>query len=1574
MKLRLLLSLAALSLFAVAVAVAARADDCIDPPLTGWTTACGSVVEMLPHILSYRTEMGCQVVFCAHNVDYGVAVDRDSYVDQQSGQCTTIDYPATVTWHVVNQDDGPAYAYDLPGAIAYWVPPRTGGFRVTATFADTALPGSAHYDAPYEDPGFLVGVYPRTQTPPLWYPPYTRSTDGDPVDLSNGAEDYVAPVDMIAFNPTGPDAVYQRSYHSNLSRPSSVGLPEGWVDNYEAKIVPISYQSVRWTEFGPHYVTTVFAYYLVYPNGAVDTIIGDTLSAPPGAPYAVSIDTGGSIRIKWKGATAWVFDFDGGSADQSYLLSHVIDGSGHAIDIIRNTDANGSTNGRIDSIQNGATHTELLHFVYGGQSGYPFALSRIADSTGRWVDYRIDGAGGYNVSEISSSALRWQYDTTPFGSSTLLTHISEPGPTSAGTVDTYIDYDVASGRVSATRDGKHNQRSYNYAASYLPSGGATTLYGTRVDVSKGVHDGNGSWSYEVQRSWLQLFDPQTRFATGRYDSGRLTKIEYGVHPYDQMYPVRVTDEDGRITEYAYDTTGRGDLVSAKVPSTTDLGIPTSTVTTWNYYYSSFPYLQEIEENCGDIVPGGAHKSPTRLFYNSGGLLTDICTPVPGTVHASGFSTTSFGYTNGFLGAVNPPINAGPNAPTVTLSYTTDGTGNVTSKRPNSISVRTVAAGNGQPIVVALQWNADGTLRSVLDAQGAEVDYSHYADGAIKDVINKWATGPDVSKTTFTYDHQGGRLIDAQAYGYQGGVQTPLAHIVRNYDDAGADSGASGDTEPHSIDRDALGRITSLTDGNSNPTLFGYVSGLLTPETDVATTATTAFPGAIGSTPPYDTFGATDYHDVQNGDPSSAINRTVEVTNGNGVKRTYLYAGRYGELTDVVYADTLNPSHDVTANNLHYTYDLYDRVLTVRHGASDSVYQDKSQYSYDDLGNVKQEDTFYNSGSISETISYGFYANGRRASMTTPAGTFHYYYNLAGQLTGMTSPTAGSIAWGYLNNGLVSWQTSNGGYYGTAYGYDARGLVNQIYNSSDNLNLYANFTGITRDALGNITGLTASIGTGGQAPPPPPLSRTGSGGMSTLSLPPGPPPSSPYSGTTSFVYAQNTSDTNDLCTAYGPLRSEVSTRCSGYTNTFAYDHAFNATRIRGTGGQTYDLDNRRTGTGFVYDGNGNPTKFGHGGWPDQVYDVQDRLVSYPTLNGTVTCAYNATGLRSRKSQNGVDTYFIYDGLAPVVEVNSAGTVTAVNTFGATGLVSRWSTTNGAIFYQFDPSGNVAMYATSAGAGTPTLIDSYGAQTGTPPTGDPFGFQAQWGGYTDNRQGFVLLGHRYYDPATVRWVTRDPIGYSGGINLYAYCGNNPVNLADPSGLCSDPENQATSTDPLIKNLTDDVDWWIDHARNAAGDANIAIQQTNCILDTVGGMGANAMGGGGGGAGESGGGGGAGESGGGGAGGAGAEADTYPSGSFSVRDWTGYPDGVPKPSGPFRVLEGDEYNSARAAANSANRSIRAGDPETYAGTNIHEIQPVKLGGNPTDPANKVLLDPSLHWRATAWWNAFLRNMTNG
>jgi len=77
------------------------------------------------------------------------------------------------------------------------------------------------------------------------------------------------------------------------------------------------------------------------------------------------------------------------------------------------------------------------------------------------------------------------------------------------------------------------------------------------------------------------------------------------------------------------------------------------------------------------------------------------------------------------------------------------------------------------------------------------------------------------------------------------------------------------------------------------------------------------------------------------------------------------------------------------------------------------------------------------------------------------------------------------------------------------------------------------------------------------------------------------------------------------------------------------------------------------------------------------------------------------------------------------------------------------------------------------------DAWGQRmSGTNPT--PYGYKGQWGYYTDGETGVLLLTHRYLDPATGRFLTRDPIGFEGGINLYAYVGNGVVTTADPQGL--------------------------------------------------------------------------------------------------------------------------------------------------------------------------------------------------
>ena len=96
------------------------------------------------------------------------------------------------------------------------------------------------------------------------------------------------------------------------------------------------------------------------------------------------------------------------------------------------------------------------------------------------------------------------------------------------------------------------------------------------------------------------------------------------------------------------------------------------------------------------------------------------------------------------------------------------------------------------------------------------------------------------------------------------------------------------------------------------------------------------------------------------------------------------------------------------------------------------------------------------------------------------------------------------------------------------------------------------------------------------------------------------------------------------------------------------------------------------------------------------------------------------------------------------------------------------------------------------------------------------------------------------------------------------------------------------------------------------------------------------------------------------------------FFIEDWTGYPD-APKPEGPFRILEGTEYDKARKLANKINAQIHRRSPD-LKGKQIHEKHPIKFGGSPTSMDNKIALSQKEHSQFTKFWNMILREKKEG
>jgi RHS repeat-associated protein len=77
------------------------------------------------------------------------------------------------------------------------------------------------------------------------------------------------------------------------------------------------------------------------------------------------------------------------------------------------------------------------------------------------------------------------------------------------------------------------------------------------------------------------------------------------------------------------------------------------------------------------------------------------------------------------------------------------------------------------------------------------------------------------------------------------------------------------------------------------------------------------------------------------------------------------------------------------------------------------------------------------------------------------------------------------------------------------------------------------------------------------------------------------------------------------------------------------------------------------------------------------------------------------------------------------------------------------------------------------------DVYGRSDSVSFVGNPYLFT---GRQYDPETGLYYYRARYYKPSIGRFLQTDPVGYSAGINWYAYCGNNPIILIDSYGLCA------------------------------------------------------------------------------------------------------------------------------------------------------------------------------------------------
>ena len=297
-----------------------------------------------------------------------------------------------------------------------------------------------------------------------------------------------------------------------------------------------------------------------------------------------------------------------------------------------------------------------------------------------------------------------------------------------------------------------------------------------------------------------------------------------------------------------------------------------------------------------------------------------------------------------------------------------------------------------------------------------------------------------------------------------------------------------------------------------------------------------------------------------------------------------------------------------------------------------------------------------------------------------------------------------------------------------------------------------------------------------------------------------------------VYATQSTDTFSYNT-----RNELVSQNN--THTYAYDSIGNRTSSTENGiTKTYTTNslNQYTAIGEevpVYDADGNQTS---DGTKKYVYNAENRLIAVEPMSpaeGDIRIEYSYDYLgrkalkRTFKYINSVaipqkTEYYIYLGKYEIA-VYEDGTErtrylwgldasqTLEGAGGAGGLlkaVERTGEHAGAKYFRYDAEGNVRQIVDSSD----NVVAYYEY--------DPFGKLISKGGtYADaNRYrhatkpydedtGLYYYTYRHYNPESGRWINRDPIAEEGGLNLYAFCVNNGINLWDLWGNSKDEKGK-------------------------------------------------------------------------------------------------------------------------------------------------------------------------------------------
>lgn len=1080
---------------------------------------------------------------------------------------------------------------------------------------------------------------------------------------------------------------------------------------------------------------------LVFPDGAADTlrpvIDGGTPTGefvPMGPSYLVTGEPSGTPGL-WN----WIRIM---FPDETKWEFTSASGSPYRLRKLsdiqgNNIYVNRNVDTSISSVSTDPTGTnKLLDFSYVSGS---LTISDVPSSRSVTLSFVTEAGATVlkSVSQVDSADLKWRYTYEEIGGIAYLTQVEVPDPTGELTYRGHpIIYD-GEGRVQEIKDANNNSRSYVYGQGY------TQVY---------VKDPNGV----VAECWTQKIGASKEDLGVIDANGKETTIEYNA----AKRPWRFTNKNAKQSTAVYD--GYGNITQV----TNESGI----VTTYGYTDPASPFrLTSVQTSAG-----GSTKTSTTLEYYANGLLRYVNSPKPNTSGTSERVTTTYTYTSaGNVQTITTPPGLGTDGNPDIREVTTT----VYEYQQDTSYSYSTTEKPGQPIVIStyegdsssgklltrthMRYDSRGRLIEAIDPLiGSPPDPGDYylrhrttiAYNNEDQITDIWyaPTGANVNERVhrvYSYNYPGGELTSIELYSEAGSLFRTVEMVSGKESELKEVLGNTLETN-HAYD--ALYRLNQVADINNHTTSFGHdavgnVSGMLYPGSQLYQWQ---YDADHNLSRRIDALGRTTNYGY---DSTKSYLTSIDYPTGTDVSLTYDAFGRVGSVTDAT-------------GTVSYTYDDSDLVMSVTTDYAGSVPSKTITYAYNPDGSRRSMSV----DGVSAPFNYWYAYNanpgpGLAVTVSNPGiGTpVRCYYNLKGQLIRQTAPRLQ-----------------------TDYTYDNRGLRTSVHNWATLPNpdvTGSRFYNMQYDPAGNLLQASITIPSVGSA-----AARSGVVYYD-------------YDGYDRLIYEGRT----------------ISGGADLYEVWFDYDGADNITEVRDLYFNNYNSNNQIVGAGYSYDANGNAIDYREFGFGYDYEDLPAEIIG--GRNGTFSMAFRSDGLRAWRHTStwGYD-YFLYDGDRVVAEFKGDGSTSWYYNYGSNGLAMRSSAPSTYYVYSFDHLGSLAQRfysGTGDGLAQKTVVyDAYGklwwdqmssgSMFATP---DPPGFAGQWGAYTDHETRptsentpLVLMGIRYYDPVTARFVTRDP---ALGVNDYAYCGNNPVGRVDADGeileTIADIASIGWSTYDLIKN---------------------------------------------------------------------------------------------------------------------------------------------------------------------------------